>query len=69
MRVKTIFPSVLGVRLGSRLDKKTLDSVLENIRQAHQSDPARASAIVAEHSDALKSNRLRDFAIRYQARA
>jgi len=67
--LKTIFPSVLGVRLGSRLDKKTLDSVLENIRQAHRSDPARASAIVAEHSDALKSNRLRDFAIKYQATA
>jgi hypothetical protein len=63
--LKTIFPSVLGVRLGSRLDKRTLDSVLENIRRAYESDPARASAIVAEHSDALKSNRLRDFAIKY----
>ena len=65
--LKTIFPSVLGVRLGSRLDQRTLEIVLTKIREAHRSDPARASAIVAEHADALKSDGIRDFAIKYQA--
>jgi hypothetical protein len=64
----TIFPSVLGIRLGSRLDAKTLENVLLKIREAYQVDSARASAIVAEHADALKSDRMRDFALKYGSR-
>jgi hypothetical protein len=67
--LKTIFPSVLGVRLGSRLAKKTMNCVLESIRQAQRHDPARARAIIVEHADALESNRLQDFAIEYEAKA
>lgn len=64
--LKTIFPSILGVRLGARLDKKILYGVLENIKKAYEVDPARAISIVAEHADALKSDRMRDFAVKYR---
>lgn len=64
--LKTIFPSVLGVRLGARLDKKILHGVLGNIQKAYEVDPARAASIVAEHADALKSDRMREFSIKYR---
>ncbi len=63
--LKTIFPSILGLRLGARLDAKTLTHVMDNIRKAHEVDPPRAAAIVAEHADALKSDKMRDFALKY----
>jgi hypothetical protein len=63
--LRTIFPSVLGIRLGARLDKKTITQVMDSIRKAHEVDPARAASIVAEHADALKSDRMRDFALKY----
>jgi hypothetical protein len=65
--MKAIFPSVMGIRLGSRLPSATLTKVLDTIEKAYEVDPARAASIVAEHADALKSNRMRDFAIKYTA--
>lgn len=65
--LKTIFPSVLGLRLGARLDGQTLHKVMENIRRAYEVDPARATSIVAEHADALKADRMRDFSIKYSS--
>jgi hypothetical protein len=65
--LKLIFPSVLGVRLGSRLAPKTITRVLDSIEEAHRVDPVRASSIVADLADALKSNRMRDFALKYGA--
>lgn len=63
--LRTIFPSVLGVRLGARLDPKTIQVVMDNIKKAHEVDPARAASIVSEHADALKSDRMRDFGLKY----
>jgi hypothetical protein len=63
--MKSIFPSVLGVRLGSRLPSKTITRVLDKIEEAHQVDPARATSIVADLADHLKSNRMHDFALKY----
>jgi hypothetical protein len=57
----------MGVRLGSRLSPSTLTKVMDTIEKAYEVDPARAASIVAEHADALKSNRMRDFAIKYTA--
>jgi hypothetical protein len=65
--LKTIFPSLLGVRLGSRLERPTLARILTRIREANSVEPARARAIIAEHSDALKSNKMRSFALKYSA--
>jgi hypothetical protein len=65
--LKEIFPSVMGVRLGSRLSPATLTKVLDSIEKAHQVDPARAISIIADHADALKSNKMRDFALKYSA--
>ncbi|MFC7053518.1 hypothetical protein ACFQI3_12550 [Hansschlegelia quercus] len=64
--LRTIFPSKLGIRLGSRMDGKAIEGVLNSIKQAYSVDPARASAIVAEHADALKSDRMRAFAIKFE---
>ena len=63
--LRTIFPSLLGIRLGSRLEPRILEEILQNIRAANEVDEARATAIVAEHSDALKSNRMRSFILKY----
>ena len=63
--LKTIFPSVLGLRLGARLDSPTLTRIMDSIRKAYEVDPARASAIVAEHADALKADKMRGFALKY----
>ncbi len=64
----TIFPSVLGVRLGERLDPQTLHEVMAQIRTANRKDPARASSIVSEHADALKSDNVRNFTLKYSQR-
>jgi hypothetical protein len=63
--LKSIFPSLLGVRLGARMDGKTLEIVLKQLREAYAVDQARAAAMVTEHSDALKSGNLRQFALKY----
>jgi hypothetical protein len=63
--LKLIFPSVLGVRLGSRLPSKTITRVLDRIDEAHKVDPVRAASIVADLADALKSNRMQAFALKY----
>jgi hypothetical protein len=65
--LKAIFPSVLGVRLGSRLPSKTVTRVLDKIEEAHKVDTVRAASIVADLADALKSNRLQDFGMKYPA--
>lgn len=38
---------------------------MNNIKEAHRTDPARAQAMVAEHANALISQTLRDFTIKY----
>ncbi|HUI14055.1 MAG TPA: hypothetical protein VL048_11375 [Xanthobacteraceae bacterium] len=63
--LRTIFPSLLGIRLGSRLEPHIVDTILQKIRAANEVDEARAKAMVAEHSDALKSNRMRNFLLKY----
>jgi hypothetical protein len=63
--LKSIFPSLLGIRLGARMDTKTLETVLKQLREAYAVDQARATAMVTEHSDALKSGKVRQFALKY----
>jgi hypothetical protein len=65
--LKAIFPSLLGVRLGSRLEKNTLHRVLAKVREVHSVDPARALAMIAEHSNALKSSGMRSFVLKYDS--
>ena len=60
-----IFPSVMGIRLGSRLEQHQFETIMAMIKDANRVDPARAEAIVAEHSNALISQTLRDFSIKY----
>lgn len=63
--MRNIFPSILGVRLGSRLKDDHLQKLLQVIKEATLVDAARAQALVGEHADALKSNNLRQFAVKY----
>jgi hypothetical protein len=63
--LRAIFPSLLGVRLGSRLEKGTLNRVLEKVREAHAVDPARALAMITEHSNALMSSGMQNFVLKY----
>ena len=44
--LQTIFPSIQGVRLATRIDEQTLDKAMTHLREAHQLDPARAHALV-----------------------
>jgi hypothetical protein len=39
--------------------------VLEHLREAAAKDPARAHAMVAEYGDALKSDKVREFVLKY----
>jgi hypothetical protein len=64
--LKTIFPSLHGVRLGNRLDNKTYSKVIDHIREAQAIDEPRAVAIAAEASDALKTSRVREFLDKYE---
>ena len=57
--------SVSRVLTANRLERQVLNTILIKIRDANRIDPARAMAIVNEHSDALKSGHIRDFAIKY----
>jgi hypothetical protein len=63
--LRTIYPSLLGIRLGSRLDQGTFTKVLKKILEVHKTDPARAQAIVVEHSEALMSQSLSEFTLTY----
>ncbi|MGN6145583.1 MAG: hypothetical protein ACTHOP_18575, partial [Mesorhizobium sp.] len=60
-----IFPSLMGIRLGTRLQEDTFKSVMEKIKAANTNDAPRALAMIAEHSDALKSQTMRNFTIKY----
>jgi hypothetical protein len=63
--LRTIFPSNHGIRLSNRIDQSTLDKVLKHLRDANAADPARAHALVAEYGDALKSENVREFVLKY----
>jgi hypothetical protein len=63
-----IFPSLMGIRLGTRLDQGQFEIIMAKIKDAHRADPARAQAIVAEHSNALISQTIRDFSLKYTSK-
>jgi hypothetical protein len=63
--LQTIFPSIHGVRLATRIDQRTLDKVIGHLREAHEHDPARAHALIAEYGDALKTSTVREFVLKY----
>ena len=44
---------------------KPFDKAMTHLREAHQLDPARAHALVAEYGDALKTSSLRQFVTNY----
>ncbi|BCG88257.1 hypothetical protein MesoLj113c_43670 [Mesorhizobium sp. 113-3-9] len=60
-----IFPSLMGIRLGTRLEQDQFEKIMEKIKEAHRTDPARAEAMVAEHSNALIGQTLREFTLKY----
>ena len=63
--LRTIYPSIHGVRLASRIDEATLEKVVRHLRDAHRVDPARAMAMLSEYGDALKSSKVREFTVKY----
>jgi hypothetical protein len=65
--IRTIFPSLLGIRLGDRIESGAFAKIMAKIKSAYAIDPARAEALVTEHSDALKSDGMRNFLIKYQS--
>jgi hypothetical protein len=60
-----IFPSLMGIRLGTRLEQGQFEKIMAKIKEVHSTDPARAQAMVTEHSNALIGQTLRDFSIKY----
>ena len=60
------FPSsLMGIRLGTRLEQDQFEKIMDKIKEAHRTDPARAEAMVAEHSNALIGQTLREFTFKY----
>lgn len=54
---RTIFPSVLGVRLTNRLHSREFDKVLREAAEIASYDEARAGALVTQFTNALKGDR------------
>lgn len=56
---RNIFPTVLGVRLSSRLPSSTFQGVLAQAAEAISYDPARAGAVIAALTDKLKGDQMK----------
>ncbi len=65
--IRNIFPSLLGIRLGERIERTAFANIMGKIKEAYSHDPARAQALVTEHSDALKTNAMRSFLLKYKS--
>lgn len=53
---KSVFPTLLGIRLARGVDSEELTAVLKKVREALELEPGRREAIIAELSDQLKSD-------------
>jgi hypothetical protein len=56
---RTVFPSILGVRLSNRVRSDLFRKVMRDANEAWQVDEARSSAMVTELLDALKGDNLK----------
>lgn len=65
--IRSIFPSLLGIRLGDRIERTAFAKIMGKIKEAFAQDPARAQALVTEHSDALKTDNMRNFLLKYNS--
>jgi hypothetical protein len=52
---RSIFPSILGIRLGRRMNPKVLHAMLNNLTKAKEVEPGRREAMISEYSDRLKT--------------
>lgn len=55
----SVFPSVLGVRLGKRFNQNSFNEMLNKVKEAYSVDEHRAKAIVTELVDILKGDQIR----------
>lgn len=58
---KGIFPSVFGVQLGHRLKEDVFHKIMASVKQWKGYEPGRVSALMADLSDKLKTDRLRRY--------
>lgn len=64
--LKTIFPSLLGIQLGTRLESDMLEKLLTKAKEMEGMDPARAQARAYELSDAIKTQQIEKYIERYE---
>lgn len=60
---RTVFPTLLGVRLSNRMREDIFHDVMKRVKHAHDVSPARARVIVQEMSNKLKGDNYK----RYEA--
>ncbi|MEV6958703.1 hypothetical protein AB0M97_05780 [Streptomyces sp. NPDC051207] len=60
---KTVFPSLLGVRLARRMQSETFNEIMDSVAEAEELDEARRAVEIARIVDQLKS----DFSRQYTA--
>jgi hypothetical protein len=58
---RSIFPSVLGVTLGRRLEPHALNAVLDSARSVFLTDPHRAKARIIEYVNTLKADQVKRY--------
>ena len=62
---RTIFPSVLGVRLSSRLPDNTFKDVVRKANEVWSVDEERAGAMIAELTEKLKGDTIKVYDAEY----
>ncbi|MFE5835502.1 hypothetical protein [Arthrobacter sp. NPDC056493] len=60
---RNVFPSLLGVSLGRRMEAGAFDEVMKQVAEAEQLDDARRSARIAKVVDQLKSHSTKQFLV------
>ena len=51
-----IFPSILGVKLGNRIDEETLKTFIKKTKQTFEMDESRAKVVLATKAAELQSD-------------
>ena len=62
----TIFPTLLGVRLSSRMREEVFHHVMEKVKRAQEVDDARAQVMVSELSNQLKGDLFRRYEVEFE---
>lgn len=59
---RTVFPSLLGLRLSKRMDEEAFCDLMKKVTEAGELEPSRRLSAISSYSDRLKSDFRRQYA-------